>query len=504
MSTIHLLSYPRLVTSVIFFIWYLIIIFVAYRGFFEILSKFSSPSLINDNEDEDELEPVSILRPIKGIDPELSTCLESSFLQNYPVNKFEIIFCIDDSSDPSIPIIENLISKYPHISAKILLSKDSPHNHFGPNPKVNNLSKGYLHAKYDILWLMDSNVWASPNILKNSVFSLINHYNNGVKLATGTNSRAVKLVHHVPLALSMKSQPDSPTNNSDSELVLSPITSNASSPTYRKRLLKKWGAKLDEMFLMTSHLKFYVSLNNLNIAPCVNGKSNMYRRSDLDKAVASIPSNYSPFFDTKPVKSDAKYYSNLGPGNGIKFFARYIGEDNMIGIALWEFLFGRTALTGDFVIQPLSGVDNSLSDYVKRRVRWLRVRKYMVLMATLVEPSTESIICGLFGTYAISSIFWNQLFNWKYFAFHMFVWILTDYKQYYTFIHNISNSNYNVHWLNKKSIPPLKRSFWNWLHIWILREILALPIWIIAMIGHEIDWRGKPFKIKKDLTAEEL
>lgn len=31
----------------------------------------------------------------------------------------------------------------------------------------------------------------------------------------------------------------------------------------------------------------------------------------------------------------------------------------------------------------------------------------------------------------------------------------------------------------------------------ILREVLALPIWFSAMFGHEIDWRGRPFKIKK-------
>ena len=176
----------------------------------------------------------------------------------------------------------------------------------------------------------------------------------------------------------------------------------------------------------------------------------------------------------------------------------------MIAICLWENLFSRTGLTGDFVIQPLSGADNTVNGYITRRVRWLRVRKYMVLMATLIEPSTESIVCGLFGTYAISTLLWHTWFNWKFFLFHISIWVLTDYTQYYTFIKNISEADYQLNWLQRSKLPPLTRSFRKWFYIWVMREVLALPIWIMAMCGHEIDWRGRPFKIKKDLTAEEL
>ena len=47
---------------------------------------------------------------------------------------------------------------------------------------------------------MDSNVWASSNILKNSVISLNGNLNMSRKMG---QSRPVKLVHHVPLALSI-------------------------------------------------------------------------------------------------------------------------------------------------------------------------------------------------------------------------------------------------------------------------------------------------------------
>ncbi|KAG7665189.1 HSX11 [[Candida] subhashii] len=517
---------------------------------------------INNNNVE-EYEGVTIIRPIKGIDPELSSCLESSFCQNYPKDKLQILFCIDNPQDTPIPIIKHLIAKYPTIDAKILISEnynnDIGHSddYFGPNPKVNNLAKGVSQAKYDILWIMDSNVWASSNILKNSILTMKYNLNNGRQLGSSGN-RKVKLVHHVPLALSINKQPNNFKTNEDLEYGLTPVQSNdsdycsnsnsnsnsssslassvaiqrkpsplrgpnssppepsssketspiASSPiiSRRKHLFKSLGAKLDEMFLHTSHSKFYVALNNMSVAPCVNGKSNIYRKSDLDRSVQLIPSQPCPFFADQNVKNDAKYYSSLGPGHSMKFFSRYIGEDNMIGIALWENCAGRTGLTGDVVVQPLSGSDNTLNDYIMRRVRWLRVRKYMVLLATLIEPTTESIICGLYGTFGLSALFFNCRFYWPWFIFHMVIWCLTDYVQYNTLVGHVFNDQnligYVPKWLQKR--PDEDRKVIDWLYIWFLREVLALPIWISAIWGHEIDWRGKPFKIKKDLTAEEL
>ena len=90
----------------------------AYSGFFEILFNFRNRPILhtkqqanhqNDPESDDEeiYEGVTIIRPIKGIDPELTSCLESSFCQNYPRSKLQILFCVDDPNDPSIPIIQN-------------------------------------------------------------------------------------------------------------------------------------------------------------------------------------------------------------------------------------------------------------------------------------------------------------------------------------------------------------------------------------------------------------
>lgn len=495
----------RLVLAYISLLWYIFILTAAYIGFFEIMTKYrrrkylENPNLVNN------WEGVTIIRPIKGIDPELYSCLKSSFDQDYPTDKLQILFCVDDPNDLAIPVIRQLIENNPHIDSKIVLSENynpntrKSNDHFGPNPKVNNLVKGFTSAKYDILWIMDSNVWASSNILKNSIKTLLENLNNGKKLKD--NHKPVRLVHHVPLALSLNNRIS---NNSNLEYSLSPILSNERSKS--PRFLKKLGSKLDEMFLLTSHSKFYIALNKLSIGACVNGKSNIYRRSDLDKSVDSIKYKKSPFFINDNVINDSIEILKKGLGHSIEFFSRYIGEDNMIAISLWDNLNSRTGQTTDFVIQPLSGFDNSIKDYIDRRVRWLRVRKYMVMAATLIEPTTESIICGLIGNFALTSIFIpNRWFLPWLFGLHMTIWIITDYVQYFTIVNNITNQENCVNqpnWL--KSFNSLQENFFKWIYIWILRELLALPIWISAMIGHEIDWRGKPFKIKQDLTAEEL
>lgn len=490
------LSPIRKLLSVIGFIWWLVMICITYYGFIEIYLKFNSPKYTPSTiktaggeilDDGEQLEGVTILRPIKGIDTELEMCLESSLLQKYPANKFQVLFCVESANDPAVPIIENLISKYSHLNAELLIDGSYEENHFGPNPKINNLAKGYKSAKFDIIWVLDSNVYVNPGTLLRSVIALKTSRDNGrptYDFGTG-EGRKIKLVHHVPLAVSINN------NNSYSNL----------------------GARLDEMFLFTSHAKFYVFFNKACIAPCVNGKSNIYRRSDLDAAVEDVSKGLVPIINNKEniAKAAALYVQN--PNESLRFFTRYIGEDNMIGIALWENR-GRTGMTGDVVIQPIGagGVGtstNKIMDYVNRRVRWLRVRKYMVLAATLVEPTTESLVIGVFGTYGMSNLFFQGKHKFMIMLIHELVWCLIDYSQFKMLLRNSNQDSMNSshmdstpYFLNGNIDEKCKLK--KWLPIWILREVLALPIWIMAMCGTQIDWRNRPFKIRSDLCAEEL
>jgi ceramide glucosyltransferase len=61
---------------------------------------------------------VSILRPLKGLDPNLYENLESTFTQEYP--NFEIFFAVADQHDQALSVVRDLISKYPDVDAYIV------------------------------------------------------------------------------------------------------------------------------------------------------------------------------------------------------------------------------------------------------------------------------------------------------------------------------------------------------------------------------------------------
>ncbi|AGO11453.1 AaceriACR207Wp [[Ashbya] aceris (nom. inval.)] len=498
------LGYVQWMLCVVLFVWYLFVVAFATSGWYEIMTKFTAQiasQRLWDGTDTEEggQAPVSIIRPCRGIEPEMAACLESCILQDYPPEKLEVLFCVESEDDECLPILETLLARYPTRDLKVLVGRDT----FGPNPKVNNLAKAYRSAQYDIVWILDSNVWSPPGMLRRSVASLTGSLDNGRK-----TRRPVVLTHHIPLGIGLNAQSRS--------------------------------ARLEEMFLFSSHAKFYVAFNKVGVAPCVNGKSNLYRRSALNRAVQVLGDGAatSALFKDEAIKrcarlnalktANAVSHTHLpftkitwkdnalrrtvvAPeqqqhSHGIEFFSTYIGEDNMIGAALWDMLGGRTGMTGHCVYQPLqySANHDGLQNYFDRRVRWQRVRKYMVLAATLLEPTTESILIGILGSYALPRLLSAArptAAALACFAIHMTLWCYMDRLQYDTLVRTVDPTIVFGH---RYPAATYERSFYNWLQYWLLREVLAFPIWIKAMSGSVINWRDRPFRIKPDLTAESL
>jgi ceramide glucosyltransferase len=64
---------------------------------------------------------VSILRPLKGLDVNLRDNLLSAFVQNYP--SYEIIFSVASESDPSVPVVQELMDKHPDVDARLIIGK---------------------------------------------------------------------------------------------------------------------------------------------------------------------------------------------------------------------------------------------------------------------------------------------------------------------------------------------------------------------------------------------
>jgi ceramide glucosyltransferase len=107
--------------------------------------------------------PVSILKPLKGLDDGLFDNLESFCNLNYP--NYEIIFALQNQNDPAYKVIKKIKDK--HLFKDIAIVVE--HCDEGLNPKVNNLIPAYKRAKYDLILISDSNVRVERDYLADIV-----------------------------------------------------------------------------------------------------------------------------------------------------------------------------------------------------------------------------------------------------------------------------------------------------------------------------------------------
>ena len=95
---------------------------------------------------------VSIIRPICGVENFSEQTLGSSFRLNR--ENCEIVFCVAQPNDPAVPLLRRLMAAHPDVPARLLIGNDR----VSANPKLNNIVKGWLAARYDWIVMADSNV----------------------------------------------------------------------------------------------------------------------------------------------------------------------------------------------------------------------------------------------------------------------------------------------------------------------------------------------------------
>ena len=110
-----------------------------------------------------QLPPVSILKPLKGVDPGLAESLETFLTQDYP--NYEVIFAVAEAGDPAIAVVTKLLARYPNAQARLVVGDEQ----VGANPKVNNLVRPLTMARYDYVVISDSNIRATPTYLRDLV-----------------------------------------------------------------------------------------------------------------------------------------------------------------------------------------------------------------------------------------------------------------------------------------------------------------------------------------------
>ena len=104
--------------------------------------------------------PVSLVRPLCGIDNYAADTLRSTFALAYP--RCEILFCVASAKDPVVPLIESLLAEHQQAGARLLIGDER----VSDNPKLNNVLKGWRAASHDWIVIANSNVLMPPDYIE--------------------------------------------------------------------------------------------------------------------------------------------------------------------------------------------------------------------------------------------------------------------------------------------------------------------------------------------------
>src|SRR4030095_1696277 len=96
--------------------------------------------------------PISVLKPVRGVDFASYENFKSFCLQDYP--EYEILFCVNEQSDKAVPLVRRLIEEFP--GRNIRFFSGAPP--LGSNRKVSNLALLAQEAKYELLVQSDGDV----------------------------------------------------------------------------------------------------------------------------------------------------------------------------------------------------------------------------------------------------------------------------------------------------------------------------------------------------------
>ena len=142
--------------------------------FFYFLSALSLASFLDDRRKqlkqaplpESQLPPVSILKPLKGVDPEIWESFCSHCEQEYP--EFQLIFGVSDPGDPAIEVVRKLQAKYPNRPIELIVCDRV----LGANIKVSNLAQMLPAAHHELLLVNDSDIRVPPDYLRKVIAPL--------------------------------------------------------------------------------------------------------------------------------------------------------------------------------------------------------------------------------------------------------------------------------------------------------------------------------------------
>ena len=161
-STIRILQFVPILGCASSFFYYLLCLWSA-RIFLRQQGVEKRPSLIH-------VPPVSILKPLKGTDPEIYASFRSHCLLDYP--EYEIIFGVSDAADPAVVSVRQLQQEFPSHAIRLVICPEI----LGPNVKISNLEQMLAASRYEHLLVNDSDIRIEPDYLRRIVAPLTDEH----------------------------------------------------------------------------------------------------------------------------------------------------------------------------------------------------------------------------------------------------------------------------------------------------------------------------------------
>ncbi len=103
---------------------------------------------------------VSILKPVKGVDPRMHAGLVSHCKQVY-AGRFELVFGVGSLDDPAVAEVDRLKAEFPECAIRLVECRER----LGTSGKVSNLVQMLPEARYDYVLVNDSDIAVSSQYL---------------------------------------------------------------------------------------------------------------------------------------------------------------------------------------------------------------------------------------------------------------------------------------------------------------------------------------------------
>ena len=161
---IHLILYVVLGIALVGMVSSCVFLGLALLGVIRFRS--SARGQLNAITDDAQLPPVSVLKPVHGLEARLKENIESFFVQDYP--HYEILFAADEANDAALDVVREVCARHPHIASRVLVT-----GALWPNPVVHSFHCMAEAAEHEILVTTDSDVEVAPNYLREIVAPLL-------------------------------------------------------------------------------------------------------------------------------------------------------------------------------------------------------------------------------------------------------------------------------------------------------------------------------------------